>query len=99
MALFCAAIWWTTRTLFRVDSDRMLAEQERQKQERQVHQLNIEKIAAEKANKAKDDFLAVLSHELRTPLTIVQGYLELLGEIDDLSLEMQRSFLNKARLY
>jgi len=89
MALFCAAIWWTTRTLFRVDTDRMLAEQERQKQERQVHQLNIEKIAAEKANQAKDDFLAVLSHELRTPLTPALAAASYLAEQGDLSPELR----------
>ena len=36
------------------------------------------RLAAEEANKAKMDFLAVMSHELRTPLNAIGGYTQLL---------------------
>ena len=45
----------------------------------------------------KDAFLTTASHELRTPLTIVQGYLELLNEMDDVDAQTRKAFLNKAR--
>jgi glutamate:GABA antiporter len=45
----------------------------------------------------KDAFLASASHELRTPLTVVQGYLELLGEVEDLDPAQKRKFIHKAR--
>lgn len=43
-------------------------------------QLELAKVAAEDANKAKRDFLAVVSHEIRTPLNAVMGFAKLLLE-------------------
>lgn len=43
------------------------------------------KIAAERANSAKSDFLSSMSHELRTPLNAILGFAQLLAIDDDLA--------------
>jgi signal transduction histidine kinase len=47
-------------------------------------------------DRLKDAFLLTASHEFRTPLTIMQGYLELLREMEDASPDLRRSFIDKA---
>jgi hypothetical protein len=55
-------------------------------------QLQQAKTAADEANRAKGDFLAVVSHEIRTPLNAVMGFANLLADtrLDD----VQRSYLS-----
>lgn len=43
-------------------------------------QLRIAKEAAEEADRAKSEFLALMNHELRTPLSVITGYLDLFLE-------------------
>jgi signal transduction histidine kinase len=42
------------------------------------HQLHIDKIEAETANRTKSEFLANMSHELRTPLNAIIGFSEVI---------------------
>jgi PAS domain S-box-containing protein len=67
------------RSVGRVWSFRDVTERKRAEE-----RLQAAKITAEKASKAKDDFLALLSHELRTPLTPALVAASYLAEHEDL---------------
>ena len=64
---------------------------------RLYNELTIAYAKLNQVDQLKDAFLTTASHELRTPLTIVQGYLDLLVEMDNASPEMRRAFLTKAQ--
>lgn len=62
-------------------TERKRAEAER---EQLFAQAQAAQVAAETANRAKDEFLSVLSHELRTPLNAILGWSQVLRSKPDL---------------
>ncbi len=54
-----------------------------------IEQLNIARNQAEKANRAKTDFLSSMSHEIRTPLNAIVGFSNCLNENSKLPDELK----------
>ncbi|HTK09825.1 MAG TPA: amino acid permease [Ktedonobacteraceae bacterium] len=59
-------------------------------------ELQIAYVKLSELDQLKDAFITSASHELRTPLTIVQGYLELLREMEDITPDIRQEFIAKA---
>jgi signal transduction histidine kinase/CheY-like chemotaxis protein len=52
-----------------------------------IQELEISRLKAEEANKAKSEFLAIVSHELRTPINGAMGAMQLIAHHDDKKIE------------
>jgi PAS domain S-box-containing protein len=81
------------------ETRRLLAEQRAEELEALASELERQREAAQKANRAKGQFLATMSHELRTPLNAIGGYVDLLlAGVRGTLTESQISDLHRVRM-